>query len=126
MAKLSKEEILAEMRNFYGTETWHKWSILFPRFLLTDGAKFVADQCGAYWLMDLIGSYQARFLKAGEYFQVWKLEIKGTKGTVTCEDGNGKKLARQSIAWTDFPLDEIKLYAVWDGEYLVILLPSEY
>ena len=41
---------------------------------------------------------------------------------VTADDGNGNKLATQRIAFTDFPLAEIKLY-VSDG---VIMLPTEY
>ena len=27
---------------------------------------------------------------------------------------------------TDFPLNEITLYASWDGEHWVLMLPSEY
>ena len=42
------------------------------------------------------------------------------------EDGNGNELARQAIDYTDFPLEEIVVYASWDSEHWVILLPSEY
>jgi hypothetical protein len=42
------------------------------------------------------------------------------------EDGNGGEHARQAIPYTDFPLSEITLYACWEGEYWVIMLPSEY
>jgi hypothetical protein len=42
------------------------------------------------------------------------------------EDGNGHEHARLEIPFTDFPLDEQTLYASWDGEHWVIMLPSEY
>jgi hypothetical protein len=42
------------------------------------------------------------------------------------EDGNGHEHARQDIPFTDFPLSEQTLYACWDGEHWVIMLPSEY
>jgi hypothetical protein len=42
------------------------------------------------------------------------------------EDGNGHERARQEIPFTDFPLAEQTLYAWWDGEHWVIMLPTEY
>ena len=42
------------------------------------------------------------------------------------EDGNGGEHARQAIPYTDFPLSEITLYACWDQEHWVIMLPGEY
>ena len=42
------------------------------------------------------------------------------------EDGNDHELARQEIAYTDFPLEAITLYACWDTQHWVIMLPSEY
>ncbi len=32
----------------------------------------------------------------------------------------------QGINYTDFPLDEIKLYVCYDGEFWCVMLPSEY
>jgi hypothetical protein len=98
---------------------------MFPSFVLTDGAQYVAEQAGAYWLMDLIGSYQYPLLPE-EPFQVWVLTAQGKKGKVVADDGNGRILVSQEIPYTDFPLEQIKLYAIYDGSYLVILLPSEY
>ena len=34
--------------------------------------------------------------------------------------------ARQAIPYTDFPMERIDLYACWDTEHWVIMLPSEY
>ena len=37
-----------------------------------------------------------------------------------------KYLSRQEIPYTDFPMNSITLYACWDQENWVIMLPSEY
>jgi hypothetical protein len=42
------------------------------------------------------------------------------------EDGNGRELARQAIPYTDFPLANLTLFAVWDTQHWVIMLPREY
>jgi len=42
--------------------------------------------------------------------------------TVFCDDGNGNPIYTQEIPFTDFPLDEMKLYFANN----VIHLPSEY
>jgi hypothetical protein len=113
-----------DLRQFTGTERWYRWSSLFPRFLLTDGAKYLADRAGAYWLMDIIGSYQHELDKEG--FQVWRLEKTGTEAVVVCDDGNGNVLAKQEIPYTNFPMNKVELYAIYSDNQLVILLPSEY
>ena len=122
----TKQEILDELPNFYGTEAYHRWSALFRTFALTDGAQYIAEACGAYWLMDAIASYQQSY--KGEDFVVAKL----TKATASngwllrLEDGNDGLLADQLIEFSDFPLDEITLYVVRQDDLWVILLPSEY
>jgi len=52
--------------------------------------------------------------------------VKRTKAVMVYEDGNGNELARQEIPYTDLPIEPIPLYACWDGEHWVIMLPSEY
>jgi len=87
----------------------------------TDGCQFVCEHAGAYWLFDLILSWQMQLKE--HKFQVWKL-IKQGDGTwfMHCSDGNGKTLAGQEIAYSDFPLDQFEVWLI-DG---VCLLPSEY
>jgi len=43
--------------------------------LFTDGAKYVADQAGAYWLLDEIAIGQLAPFIAAERFQVWRLAV---------------------------------------------------
>ena len=43
--------------------------------LFTEGAKYIADRAGAYWVLDEIAISQGNARVAAEEFQVWKLAI---------------------------------------------------
>ena len=122
----TREEILQELPNFYGTENYFRLSPLFRTFVLTDGAKYLADAAGAWWLMDAIASHLGSYRDEG--FVVAKLQrATATNGWVLrLEDGNDGLLADQLIEFSDFPLDEITLYVIQQDDLRVILLPSEY
>jgi len=121
-----------DLGQFTGTEHWYRHGLV-RSVSYTDGAQHVAEHGGAYWLLDIIAIAQKhdRAVKA-EPFQVWTLKVHDNqKGTVTCDDGNGRKLYRQELDYTDFPLPEMKLYCCADGVVgqgveRVILLPGEY
>jgi hypothetical protein len=113
----------SDLRQFTGTESWFRHGIN-RNVLFTDGVKYVADQGGAYWLLDAIAIAQ-RFEAsvAAEEFQVWKLKVNENRtATLVCDDGNDNIVYTQRIAFTDFPLAEIKFYFTDN----TILLPSEY
>ena len=120
-----------DLSQFTGTEQWHRYStLLFPNVLLTDGAKYVAEEAGAYWLMDMISSHLPAVRKTDSHFAIAQL-VKGKKGAkfmllpdIPCDDH--EVFATQKIEYTDFPLDEIKFYVSYDGQSWTILLPSEY
>lgn len=58
-----------------------------------------------------------------EEFQVWKLLVRADRSaTIFCDDGNGNIVFTQEIPFTDFPIDEVKLYFANN----IIHLPSEY
>lgn len=115
-------DFLGDLNQFTGSETWHRHG-LNRDVLFTDGAKFVADRGGAYWLLDEIALAQ-RFEAAvkAEGFQAWKLTVAGSSATLTCEDGNDRPVFTKTIEFTDFPEPGVTLWFT-DG---VILLPSEY
>lgn len=121
----SEAELLEILANFTGTEQYHRFSALFRNVLLTDGAKALADECQAYWLIDVIASH---IPKVRDTFCVVTLKRRGGGATITLADDtpSTKTYARQRITYTDFPLQEIKLYLIrQDGDW-VIELPSEY
>lgn len=93
--------------------------------LITDGAKYLADHAKCYWLLDAAFSH-LREIGTADWFVLIKLEVQGTKATMYYEDGNGNEHARQEIPYTDLPLAQQTLYACWDGEHWVLMLPGEY
>ena len=118
---LTRKEIEEGLPQFTGTEHYHRHQ---PGFLLTDGAKWLAESAGCYWLYDII--YSIRSILDKDSFAVVKLTVKDQQGDVTVEDGNDNVLYSQHIEYTDFPLPEIKLYVADSEAEKVIMLPSEY
>jgi len=126
----SKEaiELRTGLAQHYGTQGYTRFSPLCPKMVLTDGALYLAEKAGAYWLMDIIGSYQKQ-CQSDEMLremQFWTLKVKDGEGVVTCERDSNDIAITQEIPFTDFPLDEIKLYVCESGENMVVMLPSEY
>lgn len=116
---------LENLGQFIGTSAWHRWSMLARDWLLTDGAQYVAETYGAYWLMDAVASCTRKLHK--HPFQVWTLKVddENRSAVLSATDGDYKKLARQEIPYTDFPGD-LTLYVSASEGYWVIMLPSEY
>ena len=75
--------------------------------------------------MDAIASHILHLPKA-EVFVSCKLTVYNGKAELVLDDGNGNVLTTQKIAYTTFPLDSIVLYACWDSERWVLMLPTEY
>ena len=111
----------ADLQQFTGSEHWYRHAFVRD-VLFTDGAKFVADRAGAYWLLDEIAFAQRSTRVGREEFQVWKLAVNPDHtARLTCEDGNGNTVKAKRIPYTDFPLEGIELFYT----NKTILLPSE-
>jgi hypothetical protein len=118
----SKTLRASDLAQFTGSECWYRHP-LCPSITYTDGAQYVAEAGGAYWLLDAIVSHQLDRRVNREPFQVWTLKVTASRSaTLCCKDGDGYVVAVQKIAFTDFPLEEIELWLQND----VIFLPSEY
>ena len=114
----------ADLRQFFGgTDSYYRHAIN-RNVLFTDGAKYVADEGGAYWLLDEIALAQGHLGELrGQPFQVWKLEVRPDRSaTLRVEDGNYNLLFEKDIEFTDFPVAEIVL---WFSNN-VIYLPVEH
>ena len=111
----------ADLGQFIGTEHYYKyWGITF-----TDGVKYLVEVGGAFWLLDIIVSYQIYRKIKKIPFQVWtlKVDVEKKTGVVTMKEDTGRPcLVTQKMEFTDFPLDEITMWLI-DG---VLILPSEY
>ena len=124
MSKSDRQTILNTITLFTGTERYHRFS---GNILLTDGAKYLAEACGAYWLNDIICSVQTIKNVKVEDIQVCHLQkTSETTAVFTMENGSHKVLYVQEIPFTDFPLNQITLWACSQGNIRIIMLPSEY
>lgn len=112
----------ADLQEFTGSEHWYRHAL--TGVLYTDGAKYVAETRGAYWLLDEIAlaqKYEKRVMNEG--FQVWTLAVRPDNvATLFCGDGNGNTVFQKSIEYTDFPPPGVTLYSSENTIYL----PSEY
>ncbi len=107
--------------NSNGSENLYRHPL--TKMVFTDGVKDMADTCGAYWLIDLVFSYQIQKQVRLETFQVWALKrVKNAVFTIQATDGNDNHVVSQQIPYSDFKYDTATLWLV-DG---VLLLPSEY
>ena len=112
----------AQLSHFTGTEKYHRIS---RRHLLTDGTKYLAEEAQCFWMMDAIASHLSEIGTEDWFVQV-RMTVDCNRATMIYEDGSGSEHARQEIPYTDFTMHAISLYACWDGEHWVIMLPSEY
>jgi hypothetical protein len=113
----------ADLSQFTGSENWYRHA-LNRNVLYTDGAKYIADQGGAYWLLDAIAISQLCDRRVGaEPFQVWRLLVLPNRtAKLTCEDGDYKIVHAQNLSFTDFPIPGVTLWFANNTIYL----PSEH
>lgn len=121
---LTKEQIETGLQHYYCSENWYRHSM--GKFTYTDGIKYLATACEAYWLIDLIASLQThKAIKSCpecQDFQFWTLNVTNGVGKLVCEWDSGHVVLTQKIPHTDFPLPQVKLW-LSNG---VLYLPSEH
>lgn len=112
---------LPDLSGFNGTDQMFRH---FTGLVFTEGVKYLADQVGAYWLIDeiLLANRYSKKLKKEE-FQVWTLKVNDDR---TCRlvcrgDTNAPKVVDKKIEWTDFPAEGITLWL----ENNTLCLPAE-
>ena len=117
-------ELQSHLAQCTGTEQYHR---THPGLLATDGAKYLADAAGAYWLLDIVWSVLQTI--TGEFAVLeLTLEAGSSRAEVLIHDGREPRTVyhRQAITYTDFPLPKSKLYIQQNGLERVVMLPSEY
>lgn len=133
MPKMSATELQSHLSGFYGTEQYHRLTFN-PGLVFTDGCRALAENGGAYWLMDAIASHQPKAMRdpALRDIQFWTLKVKEDRSAVlTCERDSGDVAITQKIPATDFPLPEVKVWVELGGEspegrrMMVAMLPGE-
>ena len=110
------------LAQFTGTGVYYRIS---RKHVLTDGTRYLAEQGTCFWMMDAIASHLCE-IGTADWFVLVRVQVTEGRAVMIYEDGNDREHARQEIPYTDFPLDSITIYACWDQEHWVIMLPSEY
>lgn len=119
--KLTATELENHLSDFHGSETLRKH---YFGLLFTEGIESLAEEAGAYWLIDLVCSYRTqKEYKANVAFQLWSLNLDGNGGCVITmrSDSDTPELIRQVVEYTDFPMN-IEFYCCSN----VMMLKSEY
>ena len=135
----------SDLTQFHGTTQYYKSPQPWIPFLYTDGVQHVAEKGEAYWILDLIGSWQAedpiRKDPRLQDIQFWTLTVNQNRSALMiCERDEGDIAIEQKIGLTDFPLPKIRFYLqnMWcywrfvgtgsrtTSDYGVLILPSEY
>tara|TARA_Y100000310_G_C20048847_1_gene519608 strand:- start:47 stop:403 length:357 start_codon:yes stop_codon:yes gene_type:complete len=116
----TKENIKSKLKMFIGTEQYYKD---YLGILLTDGVKYLMEECKCCWLIsDIASIWKTKNLDDFHIVEIKKVE---NGAVLKIKSDNGikiKTIYKQEYEYTDFILDEIKLYLI-NG---VLLLPNEY
>ncbi len=120
--RISIDEFKDTLAGFTGTENYYLHHLTNGMTMkLTDGAQFVREFGNAYWLFNIILSWQMKLHTFP--FQVWRLQKQGDGSWfIQCMDGDDHILGCQEIGYTEFPVAQLEIWLV-DG---VCLLPTEY
>lgn len=121
--KTEQDKLKSELNQFIGTTQYHPST--FGALKITDGVNYLREAANCYWLIDLIESYNMCHNKVQNMgFQLWNLTVNENRSAyVFCrEDTKKRPVVTQKVHYTDFPLNEIKLYCIDK----TVLLPSEY
>ena len=125
MESQAAQKLRNVLSQFTGSEEYWPCRI-YPAVQYTSGVHYLAEEAGAYWLIDEIAmnvGFSQNTALAQESFQVWTLDIRPNRSAwLRVEDGNGKEIYKMRIPFTDFPLQSITLYLSNN----VLMLPTEY
>ena len=128
------ESLVQGMRGFTGGLGFYRHQ--FNRNIIySEGVQYLAEEGQAYWLIDAIASYyitsKMRSAMAQderlESMHFWTLTVKDERGVLVAQADSGEPaFIKQKIPYTDFLLDEVRIWAGFDGRHWVLYLPSEH
>lgn len=121
------KELKQELQQFSGSQTIYSLPLFGTKY--TEGILHLVNKANCFWLLTDT-SIMAKSLLNKSYFitidfkrlDVEKQDILGKEAVINYGDGNDNILESHLYDFTDFPLDELRLFFV-DG---TLLLPSEY
>ena len=118
----------SHLNQFSGSCNYHRYGRCL---LLTDGVRYLIEQCQCHWLVDVVISYQPQLMRDSilQHIQFWKLEKTGdSTGVVRCLRDTNDIAITQELDYTSFfkyfADDKVWLYFI--PKEGVLMLPSEY
>ena len=125
--KAQVNEILEGLQHFHGSETIFQIPLTRTRY--TNGIKYLANAAECFWLITY-ASIIAKSLMDKSYFitidfkrlSPEEQDAIGHEAVIIYSDGNDNVLEKHKCNFTDFPLDELRLFFVDN----TLMLPNEY
>jgi hypothetical protein len=128
---MTKKEKIKEVQDYTigcnGTNEYHLYNTFLKSVYLTDGVKLVAENLEAYWMIDLILSYQTKNFReknheVGNFIQYWFIKVNNDDtADVWMEFHKGEEIIEQKIPRTDFPVKEFNwVYNSYDNTIALI------
>lgn len=114
------QNLVAELRNFTGTEQYYV-NPLYRWMKYTDGVKYFATKAGAYWFLDVVGT-ELRDLASKEEFMTVDFIVRDGKGDILVTDGNDTVLWKRKTIVTDCPTGTYRFFL----QHNVFMINSEY
>ena len=132
---LTTEKVEEIMNSSTGTEKYYR-PFFFNTMVYTDGVRTFAEQCQAYWVIDLVNSYmkkiQNNHRRTREWMYFIQLKVKDSKASVRIYrdvDEKKKTVVKLDLLYTDLPNVELKFYlqlAQEEPAIFCLMCPSEW
>ena len=125
--KAQVNEIKEGLQHFHGSEMFYQIPLIRTRF--TNGLKYLANVAECFWLITDVSVIAKSLLNRSHFITIdfkrlseEKQDYTGYEAEIIYSDGNGNVFETHQYNFTDFPLDELRLYFVDN----TLMLPSEY
>ncbi|WP_040280332.1 DUF6876 family protein [Psychroserpens damuponensis] len=120
-------EIKEGLQHFCGSEMLYQIPLIRTRF--TDGLKYLANVANCFWLIVDVSVIAKSLLNRSHFITIdfkrlseEKQDQIGYEAEIIYSDGNGAVFETHRYNFTDFPLEELRLFFVNN----TLMLPSEY
>ncbi len=122
--KIGQKELVEKLSDFKSDDKTYVHRISDNwQFRLSQGCFFVRESANAYWLFDLMLSYQSSTTLKGVLFQEWSIrQVKNGYLQIICKDRSNDIRIAQIVKKRKFPIDDLTIYITNNHA----LLKSEY
>ncbi|EKF54001.1 hypothetical protein I215_14773 [Galbibacter marinus] len=125
--KAQVNEIKEGLQHFHGSEMFYQIPLIHTRF--TNGLKYLANVAECFWLITDVSVIAKSLLNRSHFITIdfkrlseEEQDYTGYEAEIIYSDGNGNIFEIHRYNFTDFPLDELRLYFVDN----TLMLTSEY